>query len=206
MSSRLSAIAAAAAVSVPALAVANVYTGGGLVVPDNVPAGVTSVINVPDSGPFTINSVKLNGATHSWVGDLIAKLTTPQGVTIDLFNRVGRAATATTGFGDSSDLAGDYTFADGGASFTAAALAAGAAAPVPPGTYQSEGPGGAATLLSGGNGPDAQGNWTLFISDNAGGDTGGIQGWTLDITVIPEPTSFGLLSLGVLPLLRRRRA
>ncbi len=52
-------------------------------------------------------------------------------------------------------------------------------------------------------GSQSNGNWTIKITDNALQDTGAVPTWTL--ALLPEPTSIGLLGLGVLGLIRRKR-
>ena len=54
-------------------------------------------------------------------------------------------------------------------------------------------------------GTNAVGDWTLYIGDSAGADVGDCGGWNLNLTT-PEPATLGLLGLGSLVLLRRRRA
>jgi len=54
-------------------------------------------------------------------------------------------------------------------------------------------------------GLDPNGNWTLFVADQAAGETSTLQSWTLTITGVPEPSAALFGGLGVLLLLRRRR-
>jgi serine protease len=60
-------------------------------IPDNVPAGITSTISVPDSIAISELSVSVN-ITHTYIGDLIVKLTSPSGTTVTLHNRSGGSA------------------------------------------------------------------------------------------------------------------
>jgi subtilisin-like proprotein convertase family protein len=63
------------------------------------------------------------------------------------------------------------------------------------------------TALSVFNGVDPNGLWRLFVRDDTGGDVGNIaHGWTLTLSVIPEPTSVTLATLGFAGLLFRRMA
>jgi subtilisin-like proprotein convertase family protein/subtilisin family serine protease len=57
-------------------------------IPDNKPAGITSTINVPDSLRISQLSVTVN-ITHTYIGDLIVKLTSPTGTVVTLHNRTG---------------------------------------------------------------------------------------------------------------------
>jgi hypothetical protein len=55
------------------------------------------------------------------------------------------------------------------------------------------------------NGVNPNGNWTLFVADLNLNGNARLEQWALNITVIPEPATLGLLVLGMLFLLRRRR-
>jgi hypothetical protein len=204
-------LAGALSLAVAGVASADVYgPGAGGAIPDRGVTGVgpplstfTSTIAVPAGSVVSVNSVTITGLTHSWVGDLVASLTAPNGDNVHLFSRVG--STTPTGFGNSGDFNGDYTFVNsGGATMPLAGNVA-------PGTYNrsTNNPGAPPvpdlddyTVF---NGDPSGGNWTLTIEDWAGGDTGALTGWSLDVT-IPEPGSLSLLAGCVaLPLLRRRR-
>ncbi|MCU0749348.1 MAG: PEP-CTERM sorting domain-containing protein, partial [Akkermansiaceae bacterium] len=55
-------------------------------------------------------------------------------------------------------------------------------------------------------GLDANGSWTLYIADSAAGDAMTLQGWSIRVTGVPEP-SVGILMVGAaLCLMRRQRA
>ena len=67
------------------------------------------------------------------------------------------------------------------------------------------------SLLSLFNGTNANGTWSLYVLDDAGGDIGSISGgWDLTITddeitgVIPEPTTALLLGAGLIALVAAR--
>lgn len=168
--------------------------GPGGLIPDNNPAGLTSVINVsaPGATIYRLNAVTLQFGlpAHSWVGDLHAKLTSPDGRTMHLFSRVG--ATVVQPGGDSSDLTGSYTFvaALDGPSFFIAAAQTDERATITPGTYARSTHPMPAGIPDGINttdfadftGDTASGAWTLQISDWAPGDSGVLTGWTIDLT------------------------
>lgn len=192
--------------------------------PDATPAGVNSIINVPNA--FNVTGIAVTtridgntGPAHTWLGDIIIKITSPANQTFILLNRA--TATTTSGVGDSSDMAGNYRWvgedagqyglytpavalAGGTGNFWTAAAATGAAV-VTPGDYRTSAPltGALTNMVAFFNGTGAQGNWTLNISDNAGGDTGRLVSWTLQL--LPEPASMALLGLGAMALIRRRR-
>jgi len=64
------------------------------VIPDNQPAGgLTSTLNVTTHG--RVGDLRLTlAATHPWIGDLHASLTSPSGTTVDLFERPGIGTSA----------------------------------------------------------------------------------------------------------------
>ncbi len=191
-----------------AAANAGVYTGTGGAIPDNVgttPGVFSSTINVSGDTDFPITSVvvSLQGFTHTWIGDLVATVTSPSGTVHPLFSRVGR--TGGVGSGDSSNVNGIYTFADTGADLWAAATAGGSTFVIPAGTYRTTADGSSAftSLDSAFAGQNGNGNWVLTISDFAGGDVGGITGW--ELRIVPTPGALALLGLGGLVAARRNR-
>ena len=110
---------------------------------------VTSQISVADA--FCIGDVNIEvDITHTFIGDLIVELTSPEGTTVRLHNRTGSGA-------DNLVL----TYDDSG---------------TPP-----DGPGALADF----NGELVTGVWTLFVSDNAGGDVGTLNAWKLKIASSP---------------------
>lgn len=60
----------------------------GLAIPDNDPAGVRSVLVLPDSGPVRELTVTV-AITHPWRGDLVVTLSAPDGRRVDLHRRGG---------------------------------------------------------------------------------------------------------------------
>lgn len=64
---------------------------GPISIPDNNPAGVTSVVNVPAA--FCVGDVNVSvNIPHTYIGDLIVELVSPTGVTVRLHNRTGGSA------------------------------------------------------------------------------------------------------------------
>ena len=96
---------------------------------------------------------------HTFQGDLAIDLEGPNGVTVRLHDRAGSGA-------DNINLIySDVGVPSGTDSFTCGCLMA----PAGPGTLQS--------LLSAG----ANGNWTLTVDDQLGGDQGTLTTWCIDI-------------------------
>lgn len=157
-------------------------------------SGITgSVSNVDVSTGF-------GGPNHSFIGDVQAVLIAPNGTSHTLFGRT--LATTSTAFGDSSDLgAGPYIFSDtapappsGG--WWQQATAAAATAAMATGTYRTTNSGGAGavnpqpptsinTAFAGVT--NANGTWTLRLTDGCNADTGAIAAASLTITGAPVP-------------------
>ena len=84
-----------------------------IAIPDNNPAGITSVITVADEGVVFGTDVSVN-ITHTWRGDLIVTLTSPEGTEHTLHNRDGGSAddlieTWTVSSFNGEDMTGDWT-------------------------------------------------------------------------------------------------
>ncbi len=151
-----------------------------------------------------VSSVELSNLTfgapaHTWMGDIEAVLIAPNGASHTVFGRT--LATTATSCGDSTDLTGPYSFADtaaappnGGWWQTSNIL--GAAVPMTTGAYRTTAIGGAgatnpmpATSMN----PsftgvaNANGTWTLRLSDHGGGDTGAVSAATLTVTTASVP-------------------
>ena len=82
-------------------------------IPDNDPAGITSVINVPDDITLFGTSASVD-ISHTYIGDLIVKLTSPSGSVATLHNQAGGSAddlvaTFTSSVFDGEVATGDWT-------------------------------------------------------------------------------------------------
>ncbi|NNM26445.1 MAG: hypothetical protein HKO59_10765 [Phycisphaerales bacterium] len=169
------------------------YSGGGGALVDSGVASFT--IDVADD--LAIDSFKdvvLQGFSHTWAGDLIITLE-HGGTTVTLLDRPGNPEST---FGDSADFDGsDYTWTDTGFVYDADLFGS---------TVPSADPfaptGGA---LANFDGMNVGGDWTLSISDNAGGDTGSLGGWSFTANLIPAPGALALLGLAGVVGRRRRR-
>jgi hypothetical protein len=149
-------------------------------------------MNPPPPGPITSLELVLNGLTH----------TEPEDLDIYLFGPLGATTLEVmTDRGDGIGVANlSVVFSDSASGFPPVDPLDGALAGGP---YKPEGPGGFASF-NGVNG--AAGSWFLLIFDDAQGDQGVLDSWTLRGTAVPEPVTLSLLALGALAFLRRRRA
>ena len=192
MNKALLAVVGAALVAGTASAQLKTYTGGGGAINDLASQRFT--IFVPDHSPAggsVVDNIAID-MSHTWVGDLFIEVRhkTPADYSVVLCDRPGVPAST---FGNSSDLNGVYTFRDGFAPLSETGA-------TPAGTYGPH----AGQVISRGV-QDKFGEWSLFISDNAGGDTGVVRGWSITFNNIPAPGSLALLGLGGLVAGRRRR-
>ena len=153
-------------------------------------------IFVPDSGIIKDVKELFLDIEHTWVGDLRITLThKDSGTTALLLDRPGVPDST---FGNSDDLAGLYTFIDGGDVFPETTQPDGSGL-VPNGAYSG------VDSLSVFEGLNKFGTWSLVIEDNAGGDTGALFAWGFTVNNIPAPGALALLGVAGLAGTRRRR-
>jgi subtilisin-like proprotein convertase family protein len=134
----------------------------------------------------TVKSVTLNGITHTFPADIDVALTSPTGISQTIMSDVGGTSTIT-------NLV--YTFDDAAPTSLPTASA-------PAGTYKpsnfgavdnfpAPGPGAtfsnATPLFSNFTG-NMNGNWNLYVIDDAGGDLGSINGYSITFAS-PLPTA-----------------
>ncbi|MBL4594209.1 MAG: proprotein convertase P-domain-containing protein, partial [Flavobacteriales bacterium] len=149
-------------------------------------------LTIPDSGPEVCSSIAVAGVgiidgtyglqtvtikiNHTYDGDLDIWLEAPDGTRVELSTDNGGGG---NNYGSgSNNNAGPYTVFDMAG---AAGLVTGGAAPFQ-NTYIPEG-----DLGNVNNGQNANGNWQLCITDDAGGDTGFLNAWQLNFTATPAP-------------------
>jgi hypothetical protein len=197
--------------SLAQVASANIYTGTGGLVPDSPESGTPGVasffITVGDVGTIgNFNSAALNTLVHTFLGDLTATLTAPDGTVVTLFDRIGKTS-PDFGFGDSSNFLGSYTFKSSGASLWAAAQNVPGSSIVPGGIYAAAAPltGAPVDLQAALGGHSAQGVWKLTIADYGVGESGSLSSWALDFSVVPSPGAIALVILAVPAAHGRRR-
>lgn len=167
------------------------FPGGGL--PAAIPDGGSTC---PSPGtsldiPFnvagvsgTISDVQVSiDATHSWVGDLTATIIAPTGETHTLFNRVDNGGINGC-IGDSSNLGNLYNFSDAATGNWLTEAQNGTSAYVmAAGDYRASDVSGAQTVITDtfSGIADANGTWTLRITDANQLDTGSVTAANLTI-------------------------
>ncbi|MDB6110085.1 MAG: peptidase and in kexin sedolisin [Pedosphaera sp.] len=179
-------------------------------VPDGNPTGVRSTIDVSGVTGQTLNldvSLNLSGGYN---GDLYVSLTGPTGIYSVLLNRVGVSGSDSFGYGNTglnitlSDHLGasnihwyqnaGYTL-NGSGQLIGTWSADGLALNLQASPSAADGATPTAGLGSF-DGSDANGTWTLFLADLAGGEQSTLVGWSLQVAAVPEPASGSLLLLG----------
>jgi subtilisin-like proprotein convertase family protein len=172
------------------------YTGPSVAIPDNKVAGVNIPINV--SGLTSIADINFRfdgdlcskeaGATtvgldHTKVGDLVVKLTSPQGITVALMQRPGGAANSGRNFCRTVlDENGRFPFNEDGG-FPLIQLVKPGEAPYNR-TFLPSNP--LMDAFSGFRNIDPNGTWILNVSDRAAGNTGHVRKFSLIIDPVFE--------------------
>ncbi len=149
-------------------------------IPDNDATGVS--IEIDATGVFigSVDSMAVQlGLQHPWMGDLHATLTAPNGIAqMVLFSRVGLQKDNTIGLGFRTDLNGTYIFDDQAPEDFWQVSLDNSSGAIPSGSYRTitagfsnSFHGGCTTRLNGAfkdlTADQANGVWTLHISDNA---------------------------------------
>ena len=169
------------------------YTGAVVAITDNLPAGVN--INLPVTGVGTVADLNFRfdplaggtcdgtigdtdcGVNHTWVGDLVFKLTPPDGSpTVTFFDRPGFPLSLN---GCSNNNLGLLTLNDDGGlpsvetQGNPTGTTCNTALLFPTGNFSPNNP------LSAFDGENADGTWILNVSDNAVTDTGSVRRFSL---------------------------
>ena len=155
------------------------YTNPPVSIPDDDPAGVDIPLTVSGVGAISKAVFSIDGAScsadagsttvgldHTWVGDLVVKLTSPSGTTVVLMNRPGGTGNSGNNF--------CQTVLDDGAATSIQNIAV-ADAPWT-GTFQPANP------LAAFIGENADGTWVLNVSDNAFIDSGNVRAFSLALS------------------------
>jgi subtilisin-like proprotein convertase family protein len=172
-------------------------------IPDANPAGINSTILVSGATLDTVRDVNVTlSLSGGYNGDLYGYLVGPDGGMAILLNRIGRTGSAPFGY---SGGGMNVTFND---SATTGIHLAGNGYLT--GNYQADGRNvnplnvldtdarthGLDQVFAEVNNRAINGTWTLFLADMSGGNTMNLLGWGLDITQVPEPTTWALAGLG----------
>lgn len=214
-------IIAAATLSCAACAQAAIETSASATVnqdiPDGNPSGVASTISLNVLGnqivPGSV-SVFLN-ISGSFSGDLFAYVTHGSGYSV-LLNRVGADSSDGLGYGD---FGLNVRFSDSAANgniHTYRQVTTPAFQSQLGGTWAPDGRSVSPYAINGSEIPtaklssfdqiDPNGDWTLFVADVNGGDLHTLVSWGLDMSVAPEPASYGLMAgLASLVVVIRRK-
>lgn len=162
-----------------ATVVDKLYAGVSVAIPDDDPVGID--IPVPVAGLTRIADLNFSfdgsacstdetsttvGLNHSWVGDLVVKLTSPHGTTVTLISRPGGGTFGSSG----NNFCGTVLDDDGGGASIDTIVSDDA--PFTGSFLPHE-------ALAAFDGEDPNGTWVLNVSDNFGGDTGGVNAFTL---------------------------
>ncbi len=134
------------------------YSGTPIAIPDNNPAGASSTLNVLNNVVISDVNVGVK-ITHTFIGDMNIKLTSPANKTIQL---IGSSTCATQNM--------DVIFDDNGNSAVCNSTAPGYSGKIKP-----------TDALSTFNNDNAQGNWTLFLEDQGPQDLGSLTGWQIEV-------------------------
>jgi hypothetical protein len=193
------------------------HVGGA--VPDGTLSGLSRslVLDVPGE-TITAITVTLQIGGSPFLGDIYAYLT--DGTTlVTLINRPGRDAGRPDGYDDAQSL--NVTFSDFATNdFHTYRLALTGNESIPlvaplTGMFQPDGRDISPLLVETGdprtsqlgdfNGLSADRTFTLFVADLSTGGTHQVEGWSLEIATIPEPSAALLAMVGMMALLRRKR-
>jgi subtilisin-like proprotein convertase family protein len=128
---------------------------------------ISSALNISQEADISAMEVNVE-ISHSYIGDLIVTLISPDGVEVILFDRIGVPA---SGFGCPGDNL-NLSFDDNAAmDYAALEATCGGGAITAEGLFQP------LESLTAFNNESPLGDWTLRVNDEAGGDAGALQSW-----------------------------
>ena len=161
------------------------FTGGSIPVGSPVGTVFTGDYTAAATGNQVLGITVNLSVSGGYNGNLYAYLVAPNGTMVVLLNRPGAT-------GNSMGYAGSgfngITLSDAGTQNIQTTWETPGAQVT--GTYNAA---GGSSALNAFNGSSANGNWELFFADMVkGGGTSTVTGWSLNITVVPEPVPLAL--------------
>ncbi|HWC59961.1 MAG TPA: PEP-CTERM sorting domain-containing protein [Verrucomicrobiae bacterium] len=191
-------------------------------IPDGSASGLTLAGNFTGmNGSISDISLSLNignapGST-AYNGDLYAYLAGPNGGFSVLLNRTGVGTGNAFGYNDTGfnvtfALAGspaNIHFYQAGSFNVTGGQLTGTWAPdgrtvdplSPPSSFDASGTAGLDSFVN----TNPNGTWVLFLADVSGGNTAQVNGWTLNIGTVPEPSAWALMAVGIFAFVKFRR-
>jgi hypothetical protein len=203
------------AITLSAGTTTNDFSGVNKPVPDDLIAGVSDTETLSGLGTSIMNievSLDLQGGP-AFNGDYYVSLSHGNTLAV-LLNRPGRTASSSFGYSDNGyNVTFDDAAPHGDIHQYRQALFGNQTTPVDPsyvqpltGLWAPDGRNVAPSLsydtiartalLSGFDGQDPNGNWTLFLTDASSGGTAVLTDWKLIVTGVPEPTTICMFALG----------
>lgn len=161
-----------------ALTIPGTGTGTGTGAPASVYPAVVNISGLPTSG-VRVKSIAINGLTHTFPGDIDMVVQSPTGTNVVIMSDAG---------GGTDIVNSNLVFDDAAASLLPAAIVSGTYRPTNaagPDAFPAPGPGSITQVnppLSNFTG-NFNGNWNLFVADDAGGDVGSLTSWTITFEV-----------------------
>ena len=150
---------------------------------------VSSSIVVSGAGKYLLDVDAITGLQHTWAQDLDVTLTSPAGTVVTLTTDNGPSTTTS-----STGPAGTTTRTPAARCRTRPTTAW---SPTPPTrTWTPTPPSRLRSRLGAFLGEDPNGTWTLTISDDAIGNGGTLNSWSLDLTTLPtSPTTIAATAI-----------
>ena len=188
-----------------------------LTIPDGNASGVSDTRTISGSSAFTIESIRVTlDLSAEFNGDLYGYLRHDSGFSV-LLNRPGRASGNLPGYDDAGfnvTFAGDaingdiHYYQPASGSPLTGLWQPDARAIDPDSSGAAFDAASRTATLDSFSGLNANGAWTLFLADVASGGNSALNGWGMEITPVPEPHEYAILTgvgLAAFALWRRQR-